>query len=161
MGAAYTTNGAGPHNVQLFMLAADGTVLHCLPGFWETHDLAHEIRFAEELQKVWLDRSLSRAEKDAKFKQMNLNHIEGHSQEMVARSQMQGFDKKFEDKRAAVSDCLVPGKDGRDHFKTTDRIIHERMAARPFVAYDQFDVAKFSDYGRPKYDKKKGIVDAN
>jgi hypothetical protein len=161
MGAAYTTNGAGPHNVQLFMLSADGTVLHCLPGFWETHDLAHEIKFAEELNHVWTNSSLSREQKDAKFKDMNLKHIEGHPQEMVARSQMQGFDKKFEDKRSSVSDCLIPGKEGRDHYKTTDRIVHERMAARPFVAYEQFDVAKFSDYGRQKYDKKKGIVDAN
>jgi hypothetical protein len=161
MGAAYTTNGAGPHNVQLFMLSADGTVLHCLPGFWETHDLAHEIKFAEDLNRVWLDHSLSRAQKDEKFREMNLKHIDGHPQEMVARSQMQGFDKKFEDKRSAASDCVLPNKEGRDHFKTTDRILHERMAARPFVAYEQFDVAKFSDYGRPKYDKKKGIVDAN
>ena len=141
--------------------SADGTVLHCLPGFWETHDLAHEIKFAEDLNRVWMDRSLSRTEKDAKFKEMNLKHVDGHPQEMVARSQMQGFDKKFEEKRSAVSDCLVPGKEGKDHFKTTDRILHERMATRPFVSYDQFDVAKFSDYGRPKYDKKKGIVDAN
>jgi hypothetical protein len=161
MGAAWTTNGAGPHNVQLFMLAADGTVLHCLPGFWETHDLAHEIKFAEELHRVWLDRSLTREQKDKKFKEMNLKHSDDHPKDMVARSQMQGFDKKFEEKRAAVSDCIIAGKGGHDQFKTTDRILHERMAARPFVAYDQFDVAKFSDYGRPKYDKKKGIVDAN
>jgi hypothetical protein len=32
--AVLTTNGAGPHNVQMFILASDGTVLHCLPGFW-------------------------------------------------------------------------------------------------------------------------------
>src|SRR6185436_3292777 len=51
------------HNIQLFMLSADGTVLHCLPGYWETHDLASEIKLAEDLNKVWLDPSLGRAEK--------------------------------------------------------------------------------------------------
>ena len=43
----------------------------------------------------------------------------------------------------------------QDEFKTTDQIVHERMAARPFVKYADFDVAAFSDYGRPKYDKKQ------
>ena len=28
--AVYTTNGAGPHNVQLFFLSPDGVVIHCL-----------------------------------------------------------------------------------------------------------------------------------
>ena len=32
--AVGTTNGAGPHNVQLFVLSPDLTVLHALPGFW-------------------------------------------------------------------------------------------------------------------------------
>jgi hypothetical protein len=156
MGAAWTTNGAGPHNVQLFMLAADGTVLHCLPGFWETHDLAHEIKFAGELHRVWLDPSLTREQKDTKFKEMNLKHADDHPREMVARSQMQGFDKKFEEKRKGSSDCF--SKDGS--AKTTDRIMHERMAARPFVAFENFDIAKYVDYGRQKYDKKKVLTES-
>ncbi len=155
-GAAWTTNGAGPHNIQLFMLSADGTVLHCLPGFWETHDLAREIKLAEDLDKVWTDRSLTRAEKDGKFREMHLQHLKDHPREMVARSQFQGFDKKFEEKRRASSDCFT--KDGA--AKTTDRLMHERMAERAFVAFEKFDTEKYTDYGRQKYDKKRVLVES-
>jgi hypothetical protein len=40
-------------------------------------------------------------------------------------------------------------------LKTTDQVVHERMAQRPYVPYDQFDVEKFSDYGQLRYDKKE------
>ena len=155
-GAAWTTNGAGPHNIQLFMLSADGTVLHCLPGYWESHDLASEIKLAEDLNHVWQDSSLSRAEKDRRFKEMHARHLSEHPQEMVARSQLQGFDKKFEEKRKDVSDCFQ--KDGS--IKTTDRIMHERMEQRPFVAFEKFDVEKYTDYGRQKYDKKRVLTES-
>ena len=155
-GAAWTTNGAGPHNIQLFMLSADGTVLHCCPGFWESHDLATEIKLAEDLNKVWLDSSLSRADKDQKFREMHHRHLAGHSSEMVGRSQMQGFDKKFEEKRKEISDCFM--KDGS--AKTTDRIMHDRMAQRPFVAFEKFDIEKYTDYGRQKYDKKRVLTES-
>ena len=155
-GAAWTTNGAGPHNIQLFMLAADGMVLHCLPGYWETHDLAGEIKLAGELNRVWTDASLSREQKDQKFRDLHLQHLKDHPKELVARSQLQGFDKKFEEKRKNVSTCF--SKDGA--VKTTDRIMHERMAARPFVAFEAFDVEKYVDYGRQKYDKKRVLTES-
>jgi hypothetical protein len=165
-GAVWTTNGAGPHNIQMFVLAADGTVLHCLPGYWESHDLADELGFAQKVGKVWQNTSFSREQKDARFAAMNLEHVKQHSQETVARSEMQGFDKKFEARRAARSDCILrpgmpapryrPRKD--DEFKTTDQIVHERMAARPFVPYAQFDVERFTDYGRQKYDQKQALL---
>jgi hypothetical protein len=34
-----------------------------------------------------------------------------------------------------------------------DQVVHERMAKRPFVPYDQFDMEMFSDYGKLRYDK--------
>ena len=155
-GAAWTTNGAGPHNIQLFMLSADGAVLHCLPGYWETHDLASEIKLAEDLNNVWTNGSLSREEKDRRFREMQLQHLKDHPREMVARSQMQGFDKKFEEKRKEVSTCFT--RDGE--VKTTDKIMHERMAARPFVAFEKCDIEKYVDYGRQKYDKKKVLTES-
>jgi hypothetical protein len=163
-GAAYTTNGAGPHNIQMFLLSADGTVLHCLPGFWEADDFALEVKFAQKLDAVWRDGSKSRAQKEAKFREMHLAHLKDHPQEMVDRSTLQGFDKKFEEKRRATSDCFLTGKSlqpahrpsrGGGDYKTTDQIMHERMAAQPFVSYEKFDVVRFTDYGRPRYDKKK------
>ena|SRR5271170_1112404 len=46
-------------------------------------------------------------------------------------------------------------------FKTTDEIFHERMAVRPFLPYEQFDVAAYTDYGRPKYDKHEDYRDSS
>lgn len=152
-GAVHTTNGAGPHNMQLFILAADGTVLTCLPGFWDPADLAYELAFAEELAAIWANPSLTDVEKRTRFVEKHLGHVAQHPKEMVKRSPMQGFDKKFELNRRETSDCVL----GDNEVKTTDRILHERMAKQPFVAYDRFDVVAFSDYGRPYYDKKKAI----
>jgi hypothetical protein len=38
-------------------------------------------------------------------------------------------------------------------LKAVDQVVHERMARRPFVAYESFDVENFSDYGKMRYDK--------
>jgi hypothetical protein len=156
-GAVYTTNGAGPHNIQMFVLATDGTVLTCLPGFWHPEDLAIELKFAEDLNKVWTDASLSKAQKDATYTKMHIEHIASHPHTMVKRSQMQGFDKKFEEKRLDDSDTVLvkSGPKGTPVFKTTDMIMHERLAKQPFKPYSEFDVVAFSDYGRAKYDKNE------
>lgn len=165
--AARTTNGAGPHNTQSFFLAPDGTVMHCLPGFWDARDLALEAQFAADVWKIWRRTDLTRGQKDAWFRDLHLAHADRHPQDMVDRSVMQGFDKKFEQrKRSETSDCILRSSERQpklrpsrprqqDEFKTCDQIMHERMAARPFVPYAKFDVAKYSDYGRPLYDKKK------
>ncbi len=159
-GAVFTTNGAGPHNVQMFVLAPDGTVLTALPGYWNSEDLALELDFAKKLYQVWIDPNLSLETKRFKFVQMHMQHIVDHPAAMVRRSQMQGFDKKFEAKNRPNSDTIL-AKTGGDpkfggfQFKTTDVIMHERMAAQPFVNYRDFNVVAFSDYGRPKYDKKE------
>lgn len=165
--AIKTTNGAGPHNLQTFILASDGTVLHCLPGYWNPQDLVREIEFAGRLHDLWTNPSLSRTAKDQAFRSMQLAHVHEHPQAMVRRSNMQGFDKKYEAKhRLHTSDtvnnvqlaslALQKGqKIPAGAFKTTDVILHERMAARPFLPFNQFDVAHFVDYGRPKYDKNE------
>ncbi len=167
--AVNTTNGAGPHNLQMFILSSDGTVLECLPGFWCATDLFTEMRFANKLNKIWLDPSLNSTQKDELFKQMNLEHIVEHPPGMVRRSHMQGFDEKYEaEHRLTTSDAIAdpalisqqmlePGGPGlpQEAFKTTDVLMHERMAARPFVPFDHFDVASFVEYGRPRYDKEE------
>ena len=33
------------------------------------------------------------------------------------------------------------------------------MAQRPFVPYDEFDVAEFADYGKQRYDNKEDLCD--
>src|SRR5437016_1359365 len=57
--AVVTTNGAGPHNVQMFFLSPDGHVLHCLLGYWAPNDLILEMRFANNQWKLWQNASLS------------------------------------------------------------------------------------------------------
>jgi hypothetical protein len=46
-------------------------------------------------------------------------------------------------------------------FKTTDQIMHERLAYHPFEQYSQFNVAAFADYGKTKYDKHEDYRTAN
>jgi hypothetical protein len=171
--AVDTSNGAGPHNLQLFFLAADGTVLNVLPGYWHSQDLAAEMNLAAKLDKVWEDNTLSRTQKDQIFTQMHLQHIQEHSPAMVRRSRMQGFDMQEEAKRRpetsdtiadrpAVMNAVRSGmKPPPQAFKTTDEIMHERLAYHPFEQYSQFNVAAFADYGKTKYDKHEDYRTAN
>jgi hypothetical protein len=163
--AVNTTNGAGPHNIQMFFLSADGTVLHCLPGYWNPDDLVGEMALADQLNSVWLNPKLSRATKDAMFTQMQIAHTREHSPEMAARSHLQTFDQSFELSHATTSDfvigsrptnCSVTGWGmSTGQLKTTDVVLHERMAVRPFLAFQNFDVAVFSNYGTQQYDKNE------
>jgi hypothetical protein len=164
--AINTTNGAGPHNIQLFMLSADGTVLNVLPGYWNPRDLVTEMRLAYDLNRIWQDGTLSRGQKETMFRQAHLNHVNQHPLQMVMRSRMQGFDQEYEFKhRFQTSDTIKDPQlvlaayqsgdkmaAGRG-FKTTDEIFHERLSTRPFTPYNSFDVASYVDYGRPYYDK--------
>jgi hypothetical protein len=167
--AVQTTNGAGPHNIQMFIMSGDGTVLTCLPGYWAPQDLVYEVQFANQLNKVWTDPHLSRAQKDQTFTQLHLAHSEQHPRGMVSRSHLQGFDAMFEAQKLNSDAIKNPtmlasyeswGPNANGHFpmqafKTTDVLMHERMAKRPFVAYNRFDVAAYSDYGKWQYDKEE------
>lgn len=171
--AINTTNGAGPHNIQMFVLASDGTVLTCMQGFWNSADLVQELSLAQQLNHVWIDPRLTRAQKNQMFSQMHMAHVQQHSPKTVARSHLQGFDAKYEAKhRLTSSDCIINpqlaqqanvkgAKIPWQAFRTTDDLMHRRMAARPFVPYTQFDVAAYVEYGRPKYDKHEDSRDAN
>jgi hypothetical protein len=172
--AVDTTNGAGPHNLQLFFLSADGTVLSVLPGYWHSQDLATEMNLAAKLNKVWLDPQLSRTQKDQLFSQMQLDHVSQHSPQMKRRSRMQGFDMQYEAKNRLNTSDTIANRQAvyaseqagmkmppPQAFKTTDEIMHERMARHPFEQYAQFDVAAYADYGKPKYDKHEDYRDAS
>ncbi len=162
--AVVTTNGAGPHNVQIFILNADGIVLHCLPGFWTPDDLLYELQFAQALNRLWKEPQLSREAKDKRFTAANLLHAAHHSLAMRSRSKLQGFDEKKE-RRKSESDfkvqpgqkptVLVTNRGGLkvSDMKTVDQVVHERMAQRPFLPYEEFDVASYVDYGQLRYDK--------
>lgn len=159
--AVGTTNGAGPTNTQMTILSPDGTVLHCLPGFWHPKDLAVELKFAKKLLKLWNDESKSDADKKKEFSKLQLDEVKNHSTEMTARSGWQGFDKSNEMKRAKQGprDTFVanPDSNKKPVLKTINVLIHDRMATRPFLKWEDFDIGKFSDYGRPYYDNNKKV----
>jgi hypothetical protein len=172
--AINTTNGAGPTNLQTFILSSDGTVLTCLPGYWHPADLVREIEFAGRLHDVWTNSKLTSSQKNNAFRTMHLAHVDEHPVRMVARSRMQSFDMEHEVKhnlnqsdtiidRGAASAILSEDKyvkhSAMRAFKTTDRIMHERMASRPFLAYTGFDTTTFAKYGRPLYDKNEDFRD--
>jgi hypothetical protein len=160
--AVHTTNGAGPHNVQIFLLNADGGVLHCLPGYWAPDDLVHEMKFALGLNRLWHDETLTTDQKKARFRQAQLAQIRKLPADLLSRSQLQKFDAAHELKKPSTDfafkpgDFRPPGNLGSVRgLKSTAQVVHERMAHRPFVAYEDFDVEKFSDYGKWRYDKKE------
>ena len=162
-----TTNGAGPHNVQIFVLSPDLTVLHALPGFWHPQDLAQELEFSKTLYRLWNDEGRSRQEKDALFAQMQLAEFKNHSKSTTIRSSWQGFDARNEQKRRGagkVRDTFLTSADGsvrerrgRPRMKPLNQLVHERMAQRPFVKFEDFDVAVFADYGRILYDNNRRV----
>lgn len=178
--AVTTTNGAGPHNVQLFILSEDGTVLHCLPGYWDPNDLQSELDLAQKLNDVWLNNSITPTQKIAQFKQLQMQHLAGHSPQTVARSHLQHFDAQYIAKHAhgpdgglndaiaepaLLASCQAAWSGGpkegmsmnapMEAFKTTDRIMHERMCRYPFVPYENFDVVAYTNYGTHFYDKNE------
>lgn len=162
--AVLTTNGAGPHNVQMFFLSKDGVVLQCLPGFWAPPDFLYEMRFALGMNRLWLDETKPLDTKKRLFTRYQLQDIPRHPADMVARSHLQSFDAQAEAKKTKQQSDFIyrPGDyhaatqtKAMHNLKTTDQVVHERMAKRPFVTYEEFDVAAFSDYGKERYDKKE------
>lgn len=159
--AVHTTNGAGPHNVQIFVIAPDGVVLHCLPGYWKPEDLGHELDFAQSINEVWQNPNLTVTDKRQMFSEMNMAHIKEHDQSLAKRSRMQGFDLAYEAKHNPRSDFFynpakvdsTNGQTPKENVKSVDVVMHERMARRPFVPYQHFDVEVFSSYGKLLYDK--------
>ena len=109
--AAVTTNGAGPHNLQTFLLSSDGTVLTCLPGYWNPQDLVREVEFAGRLDDLWKNPGYSVSQKKQMYREMQLAHVSEHPMQMVARSRMQGFDMKYEAKnRPYASDTILDSR---------------------------------------------------
>lgn len=142
------------------MLAKDGTVIHCLPGYWNPNDLDRELDLADRLHRVWLDGSITEPQKKILFAQEQVRHIQSHPHEETERSELQGFDKHFVVKNnvydAIANRSLIPADyhdAPKEAFKTTDVIVHERLANQPFVNYANFNIAQFVNYGSHHYDK--------
>ena len=158
--AVGTTNGAGPRNMQTFVLSPDGVVLHCLPGFWHPEDLAHELEMSRTLYRLWKDKRSVKQKKEM-FTRIQMMSIRRQPRALVQRSGWQGFDKLNESNRikmGAKRDTFVYDQNGKPtRIKPTSTLVHERMAKRPFVRFSRFDTAVFADYGRPYYDNNMRV----
>jgi hypothetical protein len=168
------------------MLSPDGVVLHALPGFWHAQDLAVEMKLAMNLWAVWKNKDMTRAQKDALFSATQIDAWKNASKATTLRSRWQGFDKRNEEKRAALGierdtvkgapiqkplnaeeqakvEAKMAGLKNLDRevqpleLKPINQLVHERMSVRPFVPYEKFDVAAFADYGRSYYDNNKKV----
>ena len=157
--AVHTTNGAGGRNVQMIIISPDGYVLHVLPGYWNPDALRHELDFSLELVEI-AAKDLPHDEKSDAFLLAHLNHAAKHAELMVKDSTLQGFDKHREEQRPDGSDFRRRGGEG-EAVRTVDQVMHERMARRPFLRIEEFDLAKVVDYGTRFYDKHgDGCCDA-
>ena len=122
-----------------------------------------EIQLAQNLNSLWQNNNVTPEKKNKMFHQTQLAHTAQHPAQMTERSHLQGFDAKHE-KQESDSDFKVKSSDTihrrvklakNNDLKTTDQVVHERMSERPFVKYEDFDVAEFTDYGKIRYDKKE------
>lgn len=157
--AVGTTNGAGGRNVQMLVLAADGTVVHALPGFWHAEDLLPELRLGLALHDLYMDDERPLAGKLAMFAALHRAHVRTHGADAARRGDWQPFDQSYEMDRAereprdtVVSELGAPRK-----LKTIPQLVHDRLLARPFKKLAEFDIDGFVDYGRPFYDNNQGF----
>ncbi|MCA8941782.1 MAG: hypothetical protein KDB80_04415 [Planctomycetes bacterium] len=165
--AVATTNGAGPRNTQIFVLSPDLVVLHALPGFWHPDDLARELRFAKRIAKLWEDQGKSVETKTRMYRRMHRREVYTQSPETYARSTWQNFDAHFERHRGQSErrDTFLRDANGEPvteangtwRMKPINVLVHERMSRRPFVAWDDFDLDAFVDYGTLHYDNNRGV----
>ena len=146
--AVRTTNGAGGRNVQIVIISPAREVLHVLPGYWSPEALRHELNFSLELAAL-AARDLPAAERNDAFLLAHLNHAAKHDGVMAKDSQLQGFDKH---KEAREEESDFRGHAGKVD-RTVDQVMHERMARRPFLKIEEFDLAEVVDYGTMFYDK--------
>ena len=94
------------------------------------------------------------------FSRMQLAALRAQPAAMTARSGWQGFDINNERKRLEYGprDTFYYDAAGKPKgMKPLNVLVHERMAARPFVAMSRFDTEAFIDYGRPYYDNNMGV----
>ena len=156
-----TTNGAGGRNVQIIVMASDTTVLHVLPGFWHPEDLIKELLFARQLFHLHKDRSKKLAEKRQFAAMMRASHLRSMSDETIARSDWQGFDRHHELQRYQNEprDTVVLTTGGKPQLKPVCHVIHDRMADRVFAKLAKFDMEDFVDYGRAFYDNNTRVGD--
>jgi thioredoxin-related protein len=146
---------AGHHNVQMMFMTGDGKVVNCLPGYWNPDAFLVEIKLAQKLDKYYRE-SDSIAKRNTVFLDSHLNTGINYNRAMQRESKLTGFDRHA---IASRSDSDFKRQEGflTNELKGTDQIVHERMAERPYIPFESFDVAKFIDMGLKRYSYQYGM----
>ena len=148
---------SGGRNIQMYFMTPNGRVVHCLPGFWSAEDFYTQAGFAVKLGMLARTKRLSNADRNEKFLDMHLQKAHGHNYGLVEGAQLQGFDVKYV--KNNTSD-FTRGNKGfvKGGVKLVDQVVHERMAARPFVPFEKFDAHEFTKLGIKRYKYDFGLA---
>jgi len=149
MAAQKIYNCTAAKNIQMFILTEDGKIVHCLPGFWDVKPFIAEVQFAMKLNKIYKSK-MSIADRNEKFLDAHLTHALHHDAKTIGASKHQGFDKKYLERTGNKDFQRAKGFQSKG-LKRSDQVMHERMAERPFLAFEKFNVAKFVEMGRRVY----------
>lgn len=149
--AVSTSNCAGHHNVQMFFMTPGGRVVHCLPGFWTPGAFLAEAQLAIKLARLFADPKRTIVEKNRQYLDLQLKHALKHSSNLRCASKLQSFDA-WELRRKGNSDFQRKAGFTKAGMKFADQVVHERMAARPFLPFEKFQVASFVAMGTKNFD---------
>ncbi len=142
---------SGHKNVQMFFMTSDGTLLHCVPGFWQPKNWLMEAKLALSLNKLYHNKRLSIVQRNDAFLKAHLSHHrDAHTSGLRYGSQLQGFDVSKE-RHNPNSDFNRTSGPLKGSMKTVDQVVHERLAARPFMTFETFDIAAFVEFGNSDY----------
>ncbi|WP_372368951.1 hypothetical protein [Candidatus Uabimicrobium sp. HlEnr_7] len=154
--AVTVTNCSGHHNVQMFFMTKDARVVNCLPGFWNPDAFLSEVKLATSLNKLYHSSRVSISKRNELFLDAHLEKAFLSDKKLHKQSKLQGFDVKNIEKRSE-SDFKRDSVFVDTGLKSSDQVLHERMAERPFLPFEMFDTAQYIDMGRKKYKYNKGV----
>jgi len=158
------TNGAGGRNLQLVVLAADGTVVHAVPGFWHPLDLLPELELARHLHDLHGSPDHTAAQKLAMARTLHRGFLRELGSGTLGRSAWRAEDEAAEQEQPVRDSfarddkgLVVRGAGGLPKLVPLVQLVHERMLARGFVPCAAFDWESFVDYGTPRHDPNAAI----
>jgi hypothetical protein len=156
------TNGSGGRNLQLAVLAADGTVMLVLPGFWHALDLLSCLDLAAELHRLHTSVEHSAEQKLAMARAKHDAFVRRIGAGMSARSGWQATDIAAERERSVrgMRDTYqrdpkggpLRDGDGNVELRPLLQVLHERIAVLRFTLITAVPWEALVDYGHPVFD---------
>jgi hypothetical protein len=156
------TNGSGGRNLQLAILAADGTVMLALPGFWHALDLLSTLDLAVELHRLHGSAEHSHEQKLAMARSKHETFLKRIGAGMSARSAWQNRDVVAERDRSDLGMRDTYQRDpaggplrnevGQIELRPLLQVLHERVGVLRFTAIAAMPWEALVDYGHPQFD---------